>query len=386
MLSEDDPQRDFFSRSIREREKKDYDFKTIFFDAVRFDDSVKIHLFAPPMLNLLSELGNPVFYISGKKCRSHRKIGALGKFEEWILTPATKEKKDNDLKIVFPKGNTYWIKLNILIPLPKGSRILTAIQKNNNIRWIKDWYNYYKRTFSVSHLVLYDNNSENIDELESSLPDGTILVNWNFPYGPSISHDNKFSQIGALNHCRLTFGAQSEIFSFDIDEILVDTHHKLEIYFSKFRVHYFSSFFVPYISGLPENYSFSSFTSRNRSPVHTGKKYVYHAGKSTGVLPHYVDSHRIRFLDNLTILIKKGINSILWKNDQKTNLLIKVLNIFLKIMVLGKRQKNYKINEVYFLHFKGITTNWKNRGNRFSPDKTDNLVLEKSLINWVENN
>ena len=381
ILSENDPKRDFFSRKIRDREKKDYDYKTVFYDAVHIEGSSVIQVFGPPMLNLIKELGQPVFFIESKYCRWSRRVGSFGKFEEWTIIIPRNVASTDFLTILFSKNQTYQLKINHVSRQDSYRLLLTAIQKNNRIRWINDWHHYYRDTFGVERLVLYDNGSTVYeDNLEKLLHDDSIVVQWDFPYGPSISHDNKFTQIGALNHCRMVFGRNARIFSFDIDEILVDPRGVIRRDIDRYAVHYVSSYFVPHTDKLGEDYSFASYTRRRRQPHLTGKKYVYHANRSTGVLPHYVHSHRIRFFDDVTIFLKKGINSIRWRNNQINNWKVIILGFFLRIVTLGKRQKNYSLQDAYFLHFRGITTNWKNRGNRLSVEDDDELVDDDFLI------
>ncbi|MDT8299738.1 MAG: glycosyltransferase family 92 protein, partial [Spirochaetaceae bacterium] len=276
------------------------------------------------------------------------------------------------------------IKVNSPAAFLKNSRVLTAIQKNNRLRWITDWYRYYREEFGVDYLVLYDNGSAYQDELDELISDDSItIVRWNFPYGPSISHENKFTQIGALNHCRRVFGRDSWIFSFDVDELLADPYGCVRRNLSRRSVHYFPSYFVPFIEDLPQDYSFASFQKRRRDLLLTGKKYIYRANRSTGVLPHYVHSHKIRILDNITVLIKKAMNRTRWKNNQKDNMLVTLLNLLLRLFVLGKRQYDYKPDEAYFLHFKGITTNWKRRGNRLAVEESDNDLVSDSVLTEI---
>ena len=380
ILNDGEPQRNFFSSNIRDTEKDAYDYRTVFFDAVHLEDDRVIRLFAPPMLNFLENPGPPEFFLGSVKCRSSRHLMALKRFEEWRVYIPDKLRNIESIRVSFPSGLSRVIKVNSPVVFPRNRRILTAIQKDNRLRWISDWYRYYKEEFGVEHLVLYDNGSKYQEELDGLLSDDSItIVRWNFPYGPSISHDNKFTQIGALNHCRRVFGRESWIFSFDVDELLNDLYGHVRRHLHHRSVHYFSSYFVPFVKDLPEDYSFSSFPKRRADVLLTGKKYIYRANRSTGVLPHYVHSHQVRVLDDITVLLKKAINRTRWRNGQQDNLPVKLFNLLLRLFVIGKRQRDYPPEEAYFLHFKGITTNWKQRGNRFSPETQKPLVVDDLL-------
>ena len=375
ILGEDDPKRDFFAPGIRDTEKASYDYRTVFFDAVHLKGDHVIRLFAPPMLNFLKNPGRPDFFLGPEKCRFSRHQSALKRFEEWrVHIPKIRHDVDK-LNVRFPSGLSFDLDVNIPEVLPANSRVLTAIQKDNRLRWIKDWYRYYREEFGVDHLVLYDNGSANQNELDDLLGEHPVtVVRWNFPYGPSISHDNKFTQIGALNHCRRVFGRDSWIFSFDIDELLVDPKGNVRKTLNQRSVHYFSSYFVPFKEGLPEDYSFSDFNLRRINATLTGKKYIYRAPDSSGVLPHYVNGHNSRLIGNATILLKKAINRIRWTSGQKDNWKTGLLNIILQLLLCGKKQEVYEIDDAYFLHFKSISTNWKGRGKRFTAEPAHTLI------------
>ena len=103
---------------------------------------------------------------------------------------------------------------------------LVSVQKNNPLVWIKDWCLFYHRVHHVSHIVLYDNGSDNrnslSDELNALAPKLAVqVIAWDFSYR---------EQTGALNHLYRMLGSGSDYYlSFDIDEYLVnDTHQALE--------------------------------------------------------------------------------------------------------------------------------------------------------------
>ena len=66
------------------------------------------------------------------------------------------------------------------IPLnkPRDEVLLTlsTVQKNNKLKWIKDWIEYYKEVHGVDRVILYDNASEYQSTLEQELKIGRAHV------------------------------------------------------------------------------------------------------------------------------------------------------------------------------------------------------------------
>ena len=54
---------------------------------------------------------------------------------------------------------------------PSHRLTIINLQKNNHIEWIEDWVKWHSRLHNVQRLVLYDNGSENRQELEQCLQD-----------------------------------------------------------------------------------------------------------------------------------------------------------------------------------------------------------------------
>ena len=64
---------------------------------------------------------------------------------------------------------------------------LTTVQKDNPIEWVHDWLLWHHRAFGVRRLILYDNGSENLDELIAQLSSRSfeleiVFVDWLFPH------------------------------------------------------------------------------------------------------------------------------------------------------------------------------------------------------------
>ena len=377
ILTDGEPERRLYSKKIQSDQIHQYDSKTLLFDAVRVDGRNDIGLFGPPLLNFRKNPGLPRIECAGERLRYRVKSTAMGRFTEWSLEKRKTNVSDSSiLDFRFKDIPDRRIRINRVKPFPAGSKVLTAIQKNNEIRWIKDWFRHYKERFGVDYLVLYDNGSDDFDVLSAELPENTILVDWRFPYGPTFSHDNKFAQLGALNHCRCVFAPFSYIFNFDIDELLVLKKYGIDEMLEKRRVVYFSSFNVPNQKDLTQDFSFNSYSQREAVPRYYARKFVYHAPSSTGILPHYVQTQRFRPFAYLILLLRKARNTMIVKEGHK-NFKVRLLSALIRLTTSNSREPSLSVETAYFLHFLGISTHWKDLNYRrtYCPECIDDPFL-----------
>ena len=98
----------------------------------------------------------------------------------------------------------------------------TTLQKDNPVEWIVDWIRYCQSQ-GVQRILLYDNGSENVDQIEHVLRTldlgiQIVLVDWPYPYGPRRSYYNRFTQASQNNHSYHCFGNAEWTGHFDIDE------------------------------------------------------------------------------------------------------------------------------------------------------------------------
>ncbi len=192
-----------------------YDDDTVFYDAFFNIGNTRLYLLGPPMLNLLQLLTPLTLKVNEQIQRTAIKEYFKGRITIVEVDVENLEVKPvNQLEIDFNGHFTYSgnVPENTLLP---HKRILSTLQKNNEIHWIRDWVNFYRLNFDIDQVVIYDNGSENFDELKTALPD-VVFESWPYKHGITRSHLNKYCQYGSLNHCRLKYGKGSIVFNFDI--------------------------------------------------------------------------------------------------------------------------------------------------------------------------
>jgi len=232
-------------------------------------------------------------------------------------------------QIVVQFGNvTSRLELEPHQPPTQRRRILTTLQKDNRIDWIADWIAWYAHHYAIDAVVLYDNASAEQQHLPGRLANAlqprlqpcslqqVTVVHWNAPYGLIVNynHANFFCQHGSLNHCPRRFAKPGDtILNFDIDELLF-CKPSLLANIAEHKLLSFDSYWVPIPKDLEQDYSFATFKHRERKARGTCHKYVlqWHGGEHLCV--HYVvDStpHRVP-LENGYYLHYRGISTF-WK-------------------------------------------------------------------------
>jgi len=329
-----------------------YDSKTLFYDIFLSPNSGCVVAIGPPLLNLKSELlpleikvNNQVITFSIDV--NYKKLLVLkAKLKMPLSTPC---------KAVLKLNNGDEVDVDLHRPEAVIGDTLVTLQKNNEIRWIKDWIKYYRSHLGIKNFFIYDNNSENQSELIEALEGDATIVPWAFPHGVSYYHSNQFCQIGALNHFKLKYGERSIIYNFDIDELLICKNDLIKEQIQKGESLRFNNYLVPYLPVDKEMYSFSDFIMREKKPKNSAFKYTVH-GTDKGLMNvHYFKKEK-NILDKL-LLKKKSYGRLV------------------------------DIEDAYFLHYRGITTNWRtHHSDRLKDIKIDasNLVKDTSIVEVFE--
>lgn len=331
-----------------------YDDDTVFYD-VFFDIKNRfLYTIGPPFLNLQNHL-LPI------TCRinNNRDTDVL-KVEEYYANkiaigrvPSSDLSLHEDNIVEFNFNNRFqWsgkVKLNRHETAPV---ILTTIQKDNRVRWVNEWMDFYSRNYKINQTIIYDNKSANRNELQTINSGNLLILAWDYKYGPIRSHDNQFCQLGSLNHCRLKFGSDNIIMNFDIDELLCLRKQEFKKYFYRYSLVLFNGYRVPFIKPTSEDYSYKDFLFRDRYPQQGGRKYFYNSNK---VIVNNI--HTALLKRNRNCLYRR-LEAIYYKMSGFYT--FNRFHIwFLKLMSMLLRIKVVPIHEAYFLHYTGITNNWK---------------------------
>jgi hypothetical protein len=306
-----------------------YDHRTIFYDIFFIPESGELVALGPPLLNLEKVLLPIQLWINHKKHTLRKNIT----YKEMVVFTAKTGYQSGPLniKVEFNNGLFYTLSLDNKSSFLSSGRALFTIQKDNDPRWIKDWIDYYKETWSIDHVFIYDNNSSNQQQLINTFNNEKVtVVPWNYPYGIYRMTGNSYCQIGALNHFKQRFGKHCKIFNFDIDELLVCKDPSLQERINKENLLRFDSYMVPHDTSLRDNYSFVDYIKRETMPRNGAYKYIVN-GNTADIL-----------------------------NVHKTEPRGKVRNLLKKALPKKYRHASVEpVENAYFLHYMGITTNWK---------------------------
>lgn len=326
-----------------------YDHTTIFYDVFLEADNKTIVAIGPPPLNLKSlvlsarlNIGN--HSLSFKVATDFKKLLVLK-----TKLPFTKAPSEPLVaELVFSDGQTQ--KITLADNHRLHGKALVTVQKNNKLRWIKDWIAYYRGEYGIEHVCIYDNNSNEQEKLREQLDGLAEVIFWNFPYGVISSSGNQFCQVGALNHFKLRHAGKALIFNFDIDEMLVCKNAKTKKRILSGELLRFNNYNVYSHALTGPSHSFSDFVLRMPAPRNDAYKYVV-SGNESGILNvHY-------FQRNFGVMKKLLPES------------------FVSGSVVPAE-------DAYFLHYMGISTNWNNnRG--FASDSDLKSAVEDRSVNTV---
>ena len=370
--------RDFLSRRstvdnsvLTEADYREYDSRTIFYDVFRCDDDRKVAAIGPLPVNLRNELEKLRITCGGKiiphRKREYRRLCVL----ELTCDQTTNAGKNLPLRFSFPSFD-----VDIEVPPRLSSPAealhlgLMTLQRNNPLPWILDWCHWHHRLHGVSRIVLYDNASDNRDDLAAALARldeavDVVLVDWPFPYGPRRSHKNRFGQTGARNHYLLRFGsADAWCLNLDIDECLVVCGEKT---FTQY-LHdcegngivevLFDSFIVPPHQGQPAmaNRRVDSYWFRNRVRRRNYLKFVFKPQHIEYVGPH------MAYPKNRVFAMLMGFPRLYDKTFLFYGSVLKRLSSTRMVRFFFSNQFALRYpspDEMFFYHFRGLNTNWK---------------------------
>ena len=370
--------RDFLSRQstidnarLTEADYHEYDSRTIFYDVFRCDDDRKVVAIGPPPVNLRNDL-EKLRITCGGRILPHRKREYLKLYVlELTCDQTANAEKDLPLRFSFP---SFDVEIEVPPPLSSPAEVLhlglMTLQRNNPLPWILDWCRWHHRLHGVSHIVLYDNASDNRDDLVAALArmDETVdivLVDWPFPHGPGRSHKNRFCQTGAQNHYLLRFGSADEwCLNLDIDECLgVSGNKTIKQYLHDCEGNgvvevLFDSFMVPPHQGQPAmaNRRVISYWFRNRERRGWGFKFAFKPRHIEYIKQHiaYPKNRVFAKLTGLPRLYDKTLR-ILYGSILKRLSSRRIVRFFFPNQFALRYPS---IEEIFYYHFRGLNTNW----------------------------
>ncbi|MBZ9558639.1 MULTISPECIES: glycosyltransferase family 92 protein [unclassified Modicisalibacter] len=319
-----------------------FDGKTLFYDVFVDDQRRRLVAIGPPALNLADYVDAMTLSIDGREVAFQR--------QEWdeqrlsLLTAALPAAATHRVTFSFADFTTT-LDLAGDGEAPPPRNVLAAISKNNRTRWISEWVDFYRARYPLDAIYLYDNGSDNVDELETVLAGRAQVIRWHFPYGPPGKVFNKFAQAGALNHCLRRFVGRGVLFNFDIDELLIADPERILADVARQGTLYFDSYNVPYVTPASDDYSYGDFCHRYAQRKTTARKFICRAEAVDVISQHNTWRYRgPRFWKRL----KRN------KPDTRTS------------------------RDGHFLHFLGITTNWQPWLNKLEPVSPQDLVFDDS--------
>ncbi|MCK0754415.1 glycosyltransferase family 92 protein [Chromohalobacter japonicus] len=325
-----------------------FDYKTIFYDVFIDEQDSSLIAIGPPLLNIKDYVKKLSLEINDEKVRFY-----LNENEEHKLSfLKAKISPANSYNVVlqFKDFNvSFWLKG---LSLPTNQKVLAAISKNNKIEWISDWVDFYRANYHLDMVYIYDNGSDNVDELERTLAGRAEVIRWSYPYGPPKKRFNKFAQPGALNHCLHRFAKNGTLFNFDIDELLIADCKNIDKEVEKNGTVYFDSYNVPFVNPNKTIYSYNDFYHREKSLRNSARKFVCRYSAVDIISQHSTWTYK-------NFLFKKHL----------------------------KRNKPNKLESKngFFMHFLGLTTNWQPDLEKLKEAPIDSLIIDESHISMSPN-
>lgn len=336
--------RDVFAQG----ELVNFDYKTIFYDVFIDEHDSSLVAIGPPCLNLENCVSKVVLRVNGKNVSF-----LLSEHEEHKLSfMKAKLAPADDYEVVFQFKDfhvTLWLKgLN----MSAGKSVLVAISKNNKVEWISDWVDFYRSNYNLDEIYIYDNGSDNVDELKRELAERAEVIHWRYPYGPPKKRFNKFAQPGALNHCLHRFAKDGVLFNFDIDELLIANCQDIRREAKEKGTLYLASYNVPFVKLDKSSYSYYDFCYREIKRKKSARKFVC-------------------LYDAVDVISQHNT----WTYKK----------LFFKDRLKRNKPDELESKSGFFMHFLGITTNWQPDLKKLKEIPLETLVRDTSHIKMKPN-
>jgi hypothetical protein len=223
---------------------REFDSRTIFYDAFRSCDGDWIVLVGPPLANLelavVHALTRPLARqwgrvvrllarLAGRRLRAPIQVLGLDRTAQlWLRSRKTRIELASSL---FDRTRLE-IQPN-LCSLFHGKNVLVTKSRDNELVWIRDWVRFHAEAHGCDAVLLYDNNSTKYRpvEIEQTIAsvrgiDTVLVISWPFKWGPEggahVIWDSDYAEYGVLEHARHRFLATARaVVAIDIDELVL---------------------------------------------------------------------------------------------------------------------------------------------------------------------
>jgi len=208
-----------------------FEDRVLFYDAFRHADGTRALLVGPPPLNLAEAFNSARFEALPTReklsPRRHESLSvAVWEMETPRDTTAIRLHLANEVYDIVLRPN--------LAENFAGRRILTNLNRDNDVEWIEEWARYHARHHGADAVVMFDNGSRryspnDIAERLASVPGlvSIAVTSWPHKYGPVDPavrvnpYWPRFLQIAALSVALRRFApAAAGLMNCDIDELL----------------------------------------------------------------------------------------------------------------------------------------------------------------------
>lgn len=217
-----------------------FDQSEIFYDVFRDHTGSHVYLLGPMALNLAPLVEQ--MEITGQPSGTRAKPRVFHAIQ-MLIARVTLPKGDDTLEIRFG-DQTFSVPVQPnRSPEFADDRIIVAINKDNELDWIRDWARFYVREHGATAAVIYDNGSTRYSraELSAALAEVEglkryLVIDWPFRYG---SRDHgftahrfgenwaRFAQPPMFTHFFRKYAMASRSFvSVDIDELVISRSRK----------------------------------------------------------------------------------------------------------------------------------------------------------------
>lgn len=207
-----------------------FDFHTVFYDCFVSVDGENVVLIGPPLANL-----QPIVFDA--VVSAFRLPGALDPQSYRRLPLCTQIRLPmQEAPAAVPPGRFVQSALVAqpnLAAIFAGKRVVTTMNKDNELVWIRDWAYFYAARHACNGVLIYDNGSTRYDRRDifnaiSSARgiDTCVVVHWPYKYGPTGGPhriwDSLYCQMCMLEHARHRFLALAQgVINADIDEFVL---------------------------------------------------------------------------------------------------------------------------------------------------------------------